>query len=297
MRNLGSSQHDDQPAQPPPGGVVAGRGDDPPTSPPPCSRISMGRPASRRCCGKRWMGRLRSPSSRPLLSSPCLVALLVRETPRAPRPGAARPELRRGRRRCQRGNCASIRSTPSLGSCESATAAKDGQLACALRGPSCTAGFPHRASSFRRFLSEIVDRNEPPMAKSFSRIDATRTQVADPVFPGERLAARRDRATARGRGHHPDRMSRYCTKSHSDARLCRLLRSRALNGGRTAFVDAAERLPRATSPLPVAGEEFVRAIGLVRDRRAAGVAPWGPVALEDQHSGQELLPADDWRFS
>jgi Calcineurin-like phosphoesterase len=36
---------------------------------------------------------------------------------------------------------------------------------------------PAPGKLFQRFLSEIIDRNDPPMAKSFLRIDATQTQV------------------------------------------------------------------------------------------------------------------------
>lgn len=36
---------------------------------------------------------------------------------------------------------------------------------------------PAPGKLFQRFLSEIIDRNDPPMAKSFMRIDATETQV------------------------------------------------------------------------------------------------------------------------
>jgi hypothetical protein len=36
---------------------------------------------------------------------------------------------------------------------------------------------PAPGKLFQRFLSEIIDRNDPPMAKSFLRIDATETQV------------------------------------------------------------------------------------------------------------------------
>ena len=71
----------------------------------------------------------------------------------------------------------------------------------ALRRASVIQPAARRQRGFQRFVSEFFDWNDPPIFKSFLRLDAEPARAAHPLLRRQRLRRQRARPAGRGRVH------------------------------------------------------------------------------------------------